>query len=91
MFEQSKAYSGFAVTDLDEARRFYGQTLGLPITEADTQNGVLEITIGGDRQVVMYLSADMTPASYTMLNFPVGDIERGGRRARRARRAVRAI
>jgi predicted enzyme related to lactoylglutathione lyase len=75
MLKQSKAYSGFAVTDLDQARAFYGQTLGLPITEVDP-NGVLEITTGGDRQVVMYLSPDMTPASYTILNFPVGDIGR---------------
>ena len=76
MLEQSKAYSGLAVTDLDRARAFYGQTLGLPITEVDPQNGVLEITTGGDRQVVMYLSPDMTPASYTILNFPVDDIDR---------------
>src|SRR6266498_2283749 len=75
MFEHSKAYSGFAVKDLDEARAFYGGTLGLPITEVDPQNGVLEITTGGDRQVVMYLSPEMKPASYTILNFPVDHLD----------------
>jgi predicted enzyme related to lactoylglutathione lyase len=75
MLQNSKAYSGFAVDDLETARAFYGQTLGLGIREADPQNGVLEVETGGGRNVVMYLSPNLTPASYTILNFPVDDVD----------------
>jgi catechol 2,3-dioxygenase-like lactoylglutathione lyase family enzyme len=76
MLQNSKAYSGFAVDDLEKAEAFYGQTLGLGVTEVDPQNGVLELRTGGDRNVVMYLSSNLTPASYTILNFPVDDVDR---------------
>jgi catechol 2,3-dioxygenase-like lactoylglutathione lyase family enzyme len=76
MLQNSKAYSGFAVDDLEKAKAFYGQTLGLGVTEVDPQNGVLELRTGGDRNVVMYLSSNLTPASYTILNFPVDDVDR---------------
>jgi catechol 2,3-dioxygenase-like lactoylglutathione lyase family enzyme len=76
MLGNSKAYSGFAVDDLDTARAFYGRTLGLPVTEVDAANGVLAITTGGERDVAVYLSPNLTPASYTILNFPVDDIDR---------------
>jgi predicted enzyme related to lactoylglutathione lyase len=76
MLENSKAYSGFAVDDLEKAKAFYEQTLGLGVREEDPQNGVLELKTGGDRSVVMYLSPSLTPASYTILNFPVDDIDK---------------
>jgi predicted enzyme related to lactoylglutathione lyase len=76
MLQNSKAYSGFAVDDLEKAKAFYGQTLGLGVSEVDPQNGVLELKTGGDRNVVMYLSPNLTPASYTILNFPVDDIDK---------------
>jgi predicted enzyme related to lactoylglutathione lyase len=76
MLEHSKAYSGFAVDDLEKAKAFYEQTLGLGVSEQDPQNGVLELETGGDRNVVMYLSPNLTPASYTILNFPVDDIDK---------------
>lgn len=76
MLQNSKAYSGFAVDDLEKAKAFYGQTLGLGVTEVDPQNGVLELRTGGDRNLVMYLSSNLTPASYTILNFPVDDVDR---------------
>jgi predicted enzyme related to lactoylglutathione lyase len=76
MLQNSKAYSGFAVDDLEKAKAFYGQTLGLGVNEVDPQNGVLELKTGGDRNVAMYLSPNLTPASYTILNFPVDDIDK---------------
>jgi predicted enzyme related to lactoylglutathione lyase len=76
MLQNSKAYSGFAVDDLEKAKTFYGQTLGLGVSEVDPQNGVLELKTGGDRNVAMYLSPNLTPASYTILNFPVDDIDK---------------
>jgi catechol 2,3-dioxygenase-like lactoylglutathione lyase family enzyme len=74
MLQNSKAYSGFAVDDLEKARAFYGRTLGLGVRELNPH--VLELVTGGDRNVVMYLSPNLTPASYTILNFPVDDIDK---------------
>lgn len=72
MFENSKAFSGFAVDDIDAAKRFYGQTLGLRVSEA---NGLLTLHLAGDRDTLVYPKPDHTPASYTILNFPVEDID----------------
>jgi catechol 2,3-dioxygenase-like lactoylglutathione lyase family enzyme len=72
MLANSKAFSGFAVPDLEQARRFYGETLGLRVED---QDGSLNLHVGGDRTVLVYLKPDHTPATYTILNFPVGDIE----------------
>jgi catechol 2,3-dioxygenase-like lactoylglutathione lyase family enzyme len=76
MLRNSKAYSGFAVDDLALARTFYEGTLGLEVVEVDPESGVLELRTGGDRNVVMYRSANFTPGSATILNFPVDDVER---------------
>lgn len=72
MFENTKAFSGFAVNDLPEAKRFYGETLGLRISQ---DNGMLTLHIAGDRDVLVYPKADHVPATFTILNFPVDDIE----------------
>jgi len=75
MLADSKAYSGFAVDDLDKARRFYGETLGLEVEVLDEENGLLTLRLAGDRPTLVYLSPGMTPPSYTILNFPVDDID----------------
>lgn len=75
MFSDSKATSGFAVNDLKRAREFYEETLGLEVEELDQQHGVTRLKLADGQNVLMYLSADMTPASYTMLNFEVDDID----------------
>ena len=72
MFENTKAFSGFAVDDVDRARAFYGETLGLKVTEA---NGLLTLHIAGDRPTIVYPKPDHTPAAFTILNFPVDDID----------------
>jgi catechol 2,3-dioxygenase-like lactoylglutathione lyase family enzyme len=72
MFAQTKAFSGFAVDDLEQAKRFYGETLGLETSE---ENGLLTLHIAGDRPTLVYPKPRHTPADYTILNFPVGDIE----------------
>ena len=75
MLENSKAYSGFAVDDLDKAVEFYGETLGLKTSVL--QEGVLiEIDLAGDRPTLVYLKPDFVPATYTILNFPVEDVEK---------------
>jgi catechol 2,3-dioxygenase-like lactoylglutathione lyase family enzyme len=75
MLANSKAFSGFAVDDLAQARRFYGETLGLSIEMRDEEHGVMALRLGGDRDTLVYLSPEMTPPSYTILNFPVDDID----------------
>jgi catechol 2,3-dioxygenase-like lactoylglutathione lyase family enzyme len=76
MLAHSKAFNGFAVDDLDKARRFYGETLGLDVELLDEENGLLTLHLAGGRDTLIYLSPGFTPASYTILNFPVDDIDR---------------
>jgi catechol 2,3-dioxygenase-like lactoylglutathione lyase family enzyme len=75
MLTQSKAVSGFAVKDMNQAREFYEGTLGLGVEVLDEEHGVTMLKLAGGYDVLMYLSADMTPASYTMLNFEVDDVD----------------
>jgi catechol 2,3-dioxygenase-like lactoylglutathione lyase family enzyme len=72
MFKDTKAFSGFAVDDIDKAREFYGETLGLKTSD---QHGLLFLHIAGDRDTLAYPKPGHTPADYTILNFPVDDIE----------------
>jgi catechol 2,3-dioxygenase-like lactoylglutathione lyase family enzyme len=72
MFENVKALSGFAVDDLPKAKEFYGQTLGLRMSE---EHGLLRLHIAGGTDIIVYPKADHTPATFTILNFPVDDIE----------------
>jgi catechol 2,3-dioxygenase-like lactoylglutathione lyase family enzyme len=71
----SPAFSGFSVNDLDAARRFYEETLGLRTSDAG-MGGLMQLHVGGDRQVLVYAKDDHTPATYTVLNFPVPDVEK---------------
>lgn len=71
MFENVKAFSGFSVDDIPTAKRFYGETLGLSLSE---EHGMLHLHIAGDRDTLIYPKADHAPATYTILNFPVADI-----------------
>jgi len=75
MLGANKATSGFAVKDLNRAREFYEGTLGLRVEVLDEEHGVAKLVPGDGAEVLMYLSADMQPASYTMLNFEVDDID----------------
>jgi len=74
MFKDTKAFSGFSVDDIPRAKEFYGDTLGLDVSE---DNGMLTLEIAGDRGTLVYPKADdHAPASFTVLNFPVDDIEK---------------
>lgn len=72
MFSDTPAFSGFSVSDLAAARSFYHDILGLQI--ADNPAG-LTLQIAGDRPILVYPKPDHQPATYTILNFPVDDIE----------------
>jgi catechol 2,3-dioxygenase-like lactoylglutathione lyase family enzyme len=72
MFKDTKAFSGFSVNDLAAAKAFYGQTLGLAVE--DSPAGLM-LHIAGGNGTLIYPKDDHTPATYTILNFPVGDID----------------
>jgi predicted enzyme related to lactoylglutathione lyase len=73
VFKDSKAFSGFAVKELDAAKVFYGDTLGLDVK--DQPMGTLGIGLGSGATVMVYHKPDFVPATYTILNFPVADVE----------------
>ncbi|HYJ22450.1 MAG TPA: VOC family protein [Solirubrobacterales bacterium] len=75
MLTNSKAFSGFAVDDLDQARRFYGETLGLKTEMLDEENGVMALKLAGGQDTIIYVKPDFVAATYTVLNFPVEDID----------------
>jgi catechol 2,3-dioxygenase-like lactoylglutathione lyase family enzyme len=73
MLADSKAFNGFAVDDLTKAREFYGETLGLKTSE---EHGLMTLHLPGDRPTLVYPKPDHTPATYTILNFQVEDVDR---------------
>ena len=74
MLGSTKAYSGFAVDDIDAARGFYGDTLGLDVSTISEEIGLLSLHLAGGRDTFVYLKPDFVPATYTILNFPVEDV-----------------
>ena len=75
MFANTKATNGFAVDDIDAAKKFYGETLGLGVTVLSEEFGVTSIELAGGRSTLVYAKPDFVPATYTILNFEVDDIE----------------
>ncbi len=75
MLTDSPAFSGFAVPDLDAARRFYEETLGLRVEANPEMGGLLTLHLGGGTDVLVYAKPEHTPATFTVLNFPVPDVE----------------
>lgn len=71
MLNNAKAFSGFSVSDIPKAKQFYRQVLGLNVTEGDD---MLELHLGNNT-VLVYPKANHTPATFTVLNFPVDDID----------------
>jgi catechol 2,3-dioxygenase-like lactoylglutathione lyase family enzyme len=72
MFKDAKAFSGFSVDDLPKAKEFYTKTLGLEVSE---QMGNLDLHIAGGSHILIYPKPNHTPATYTVLNFPVKNID----------------
>ena len=75
MLESSKAFGSFAVDDVEKARQFYAETLGLDASIVDEENGILTLNLAGDRPTMVYRKPDFVPATYTTLNFPVDDLD----------------
>jgi len=72
MFENSRAFSGFSSDDIPKAKQFYGETLGLDVSES---HGILTLRLSGGGQVVIYPKPNHEPATFTVLNFPVDDVD----------------
>ena len=68
----NNAFSGFSVDDIEKAKDFYGRVLGMGVTD---DHGALRLSIGGSKDVYVYPKNDHVPATYTILNFPVDDID----------------
>ncbi|MFD6885259.1 VOC family protein [Streptomyces sp. NPDC059957] len=75
MFAESEAYSGFSVDDLGKAKEFYGGTLGLRVTEEEAMT-ILRLHLAGGTQVLVYPKENHEPATFTILNFTVDDIDK---------------
>ncbi|MHA4807826.1 VOC family protein [Flavitalea flava] len=73
MFTNTKAFSGFSVDSIEKAKQFYGQVLQLKITEQ--MMGVIQLNIVGGANIVIYPKPNHTPATFTILNFPVDNID----------------
>ena len=73
MLEHSKAFSGFSVNDIHKAKDFYGKTLGLDVTE---DHEMLTLHLGSGGEVLLYPKPNHTPATFTVLNFPVDDVDK---------------
>ena len=76
MLTDSPAFSGFAVPDVEVARRFYAGTLGLLVDVGEAMGGMLTLHLGSGADVLVYGEPDHAPATCTVLNFPVADVER---------------
>ena len=72
MFKDAQAYSGFSVNDIEAAKRFYSDTLGLEVTE---DNGMVGLKLGGGGTVLIYPKENHQPATFTVLNIPVKDVD----------------
>ena len=72
MFKHTKAFSGFSVNDIQKAKEFYGNVLGLEVK--DGIMGILELHIKGNNSIIVYPKPNHEPATFTILNFPVDDI-----------------
>jgi predicted enzyme related to lactoylglutathione lyase len=75
MFTNTEAFSSFSVDDLTKAQQFYSETLGVT-TDLNEDYGMLTLKLAGDRNVLVYAKPNHTPATYTVLNFPVDDIDK---------------
>jgi catechol 2,3-dioxygenase-like lactoylglutathione lyase family enzyme len=74
MFANTEAFNGFAVPDLDAAEKFYGDTLGINVSKGEM--GDLVLNLAGGRDTFIYEKPDFVPATYTILNFVVDDVDR---------------
>lgn len=74
MLANTKAFSSFSVNDIEQAKKFYSETLELKV--ADNPMGLIELYLEGGNNIILYPKANHAPATFTVLNFPVGNVEK---------------
>jgi len=75
MLENSKAFASFSVDDVEKAKKFYSEIIGLKVTQDNEMGGILTLHIDGGVTVLVYPKPNHTPATFTVLNFPVSNID----------------
>jgi len=75
MLENSKAFASFSVDDVEKAKKFYSEIIGLNVTQDNDMGGILTLHIDGGVTVLVYPKPNHTPATFTVLNFPVSNID----------------
>jgi predicted enzyme related to lactoylglutathione lyase len=73
MLRESRTFSSFSVNDIQKAKKFYGQTLGLEVSES---NSLLKLHLAGGTAALIYPKPNHSPATFTILNFPVDSVEK---------------
>ena len=76
MLKDSKAFSSFSVNDIPAAIEFYGKKLGLEVQEDPEMEGILNLKIAGSNGILIYPKPNHEPATFTIINFPVQDVEK---------------
>jgi predicted enzyme related to lactoylglutathione lyase len=76
MFRIKKTFSSFSVNDLKKAKEFYSKILGLKVSEVPEMNGLINLHLAGDNNVMLYSKPNHVPATFTVLNFPVDNVEK---------------
>lgn len=76
MFKNTKAFSGYSVNDVKKAKDFYGKTLGLKVSDVPGMKELLNLKIAGGNRIMLYEKPNHVPATFTVLNFPVHDVEK---------------
>ncbi len=71
--KNTKAFSGFSVDNIEKAKQFYSETLGLNVVKESM--GILTVHLAGDTKIIIYPKPNHTPATFTILNFPVDNID----------------
>ncbi|MCB0271264.1 MAG: VOC family protein [Calditrichaeota bacterium] len=75
MLTEAKAFSGFSVDDIHKAKKFYSKTLGLSVADVPEMKGLLTLQLAGGNNVLLYEKPTHQPATFTVLNFPVADVD----------------
>jgi len=76
MFKDTQAFSSYSVNNVEKAKNFYSKILGLEVSDVPGMNGLLKLNIKNSNDIMLYSKPNHTPASFTVLNFPVDDVEK---------------
>jgi predicted enzyme related to lactoylglutathione lyase len=76
MFKNNKVFSSFSVDDAEKAKEFYSKTLGLEVNDIPEMSGIFRVNFSGGSSLMIYQKPNHVPATFTVLNFSVDDVEK---------------